>query len=156
MVHFERFNVAVFSQVRETMVKIMVPTASRPEPVFGSGCFGEEGQFGSLGAGDMSGNVSGMNQLLNDPAFCTFWCAVAVGGLAKGSPIESVSGNRLGGVAWPTSSGLQESESVLFLFRMGLTRSGQPENRCCLTSLYLLHAVEGGEILRAGKRSFGG
>ncbi|CAN0429500.1 unnamed protein product, partial [Hapterophycus canaliculatus] len=79
------------SEIRETMVKIMVSTYPRREPGFDTDYSGEEGQSSALEVRGTSGNISGMKQLPMDPSFCTFWCAVAVGALAKGSPVESVS-----------------------------------------------------------------
>ncbi|CAN0289684.1 unnamed protein product, partial [Scytosiphon promiscuus] len=76
------------SQIRETMVKLMVPAAPRQKPVFKSDRPHEGGQFRALeGPGT---NVSGVNPLATAPSVCTFWCAVALGALAKGNPIESV------------------------------------------------------------------
>ncbi|CAN0168140.1 unnamed protein product [Scytosiphon promiscuus] len=78
------------SQIREAMVKIMVPAVSRPELPYGTDFCGEEEHFVELGAGGTHVNVPGTNLVPQDSSCCTFWCAVAVGALAKGSPIESV------------------------------------------------------------------
>lgn len=75
------------------MVRIMEPAYPQREEGFGIDCCGDEGQLGALDGGGTFGNVSGAEQLTKDPSFCTFWCAVAMGALAKGSPIESVSGS---------------------------------------------------------------
>ncbi|CAN0384642.1 unnamed protein product, partial [Scytosiphon promiscuus] len=77
-------------QIRETMVKIMMTAYPRQEPGFDSDACGEEGKFGACEVGSTFENVSGVNPLPKGPSVCTFWCAVAVGALAKGSPIESV------------------------------------------------------------------
>ncbi|CAN0152434.1 unnamed protein product [Scytosiphon promiscuus] len=45
---------------------------------------------------DTSNNVSGTSQLPEDPSLCIFWCAVAMGALAKGSPFDMVSPSRSG------------------------------------------------------------
>ncbi|CAM9491799.1 unnamed protein product [Ectocarpus sp. 4 AP-2014] len=78
------------SHIRETMVKIMLPPTSSQQLVFGDDC-GEGGHYFEAVArgGDLSKTSAG-NQLPMDPSACTFWCAVALGALAKGSPIESV------------------------------------------------------------------
>ncbi|CAM9385332.1 unnamed protein product [Ectocarpus sp. 8 AP-2014] len=78
------------SRIRETMVTIMLPPASSQQSVFGDDC-GEGGHYfeAVLAGGDLS-KTSARNQLPMDPSACTFWCAVALGALVKGSPIESV------------------------------------------------------------------
>ncbi|CAN0213817.1 unnamed protein product [Scytosiphon promiscuus] len=78
------------SQVRETMVRIMTPAAPRPEPAHGIDFSGEGEHFSALEIGGSFGDVLDTTQLRKDPALCTFWCAIAAGALAKGSPIESV------------------------------------------------------------------
>ncbi|CAM9097618.1 unnamed protein product [Hapterophycus canaliculatus] len=78
------------SQIRETMVKIMVSAAPQRDADFGADCRGDEGQSGALELGGTFSNASGVKQVSKDPSSCTFWCAVAVGALAKGSPTESV------------------------------------------------------------------
>ncbi|CAM9567130.1 unnamed protein product, partial [Hapterophycus canaliculatus] len=77
------------SQIRETMVKIMVSVYPQQELGFSSD-YQEGGQYDALEVGGTSSNVWGVNQPPKDPSICTFWCAVAVGALAKGGPIESV------------------------------------------------------------------
>ncbi|CAM9646751.1 unnamed protein product, partial [Ectocarpus sp. 8 AP-2014] len=68
----------------------MLPPASFQRPVLGDD--GDEGEryFEAVApAGDLS-KISAGKQLAMDPSACTFWCAVALGALVKGSPIESV------------------------------------------------------------------
>lgn len=84
-------------------MKIMAPTYPRREEGFGTDFCREEGPLGALEDGATFGCIPGMNQSSTDPSFCTFWCAVALGALAKGSPVESVSGNRLASAALQTS-----------------------------------------------------
>lgn len=81
------------------MVKIMVPAYPRREAGFGTDCGGGEEQSNKSEFGSTFSYNSGTSQLPKDPSFCTFWCAVAMGALAKGSPIESVSSNRLASIA---------------------------------------------------------
>ncbi|CAN0188031.1 unnamed protein product [Ectocarpus sp. 4 AP-2014] len=78
------------SHIRETMVTIMLPPASSQQSVFGDDC-DERGHYFEAVApwGDLS-KTSARNLLPMDPSACTFWCAVALGALLKGSPIESV------------------------------------------------------------------
>ncbi|CAM9951534.1 unnamed protein product [Ectocarpus fasciculatus] len=78
------------SQIRETMVKIMSPHASSQQSVCGDDC-DEGGHYFEAAAqgGDLTKPSAG-NHLPMDPSACTFWCAVALGALAKGTPFESV------------------------------------------------------------------
>ncbi|CAM9214136.1 unnamed protein product [Ectocarpus sp. 12 AP-2014] len=78
------------SHIRETMVTIMLPPASSQQSVFGDD--NDEGghYFEAVARGGDLSKTSARNQLPMDPSACTFWCAVALGALVKGSPIESV------------------------------------------------------------------
>ncbi|CAM9890279.1 unnamed protein product [Ectocarpus sp. 12 AP-2014] len=78
------------SQIRETMVKIMLPPASFQQPVLGDDCDEGGHYFEVVAPGGDLGTSSARNQLAMGPSACTFWCAVALGALAKGNPIESV------------------------------------------------------------------
>ncbi|CBN75491.1 expressed unknown protein [Ectocarpus siliculosus] len=78
------------SHIRETMVKIMLPPASSQQPVLGDNCDEGERYFEAVAPGGDLSKISAGNQLAMDPSACTFWCAVALGALVKGSPIESV------------------------------------------------------------------
>ncbi|CAM9912130.1 unnamed protein product [Ectocarpus sp. 4 AP-2014] len=79
------------SHIRETMVKIMLTPASRQQSAFGDGCV-EAGQSDAIASGGRFGNTFDRKELPMDPSTCIFWCAVALGALVKGSPIESVAG----------------------------------------------------------------
>ncbi|CAM9538320.1 unnamed protein product [Ectocarpus sp. 8 AP-2014] len=76
------------SHIRETMVNIMVSPAIQQS--FVGGDFGAEGPFDSIAGGVEWSKVSRGHQLPMNPSTCTFWCAIALGALAKGSPLESV------------------------------------------------------------------
>ncbi|CAM9741827.1 unnamed protein product [Ectocarpus sp. 6 AP-2014] len=78
------------SHIRETMVTIMLPPASSQQPVFGDDCDEGGHYFEAVAPGDDLSKTSARNQFPMDPSACTFWCAVALGALVKGSPIESV------------------------------------------------------------------
>ncbi|CAM9723979.1 unnamed protein product [Scytosiphon promiscuus] len=78
------------SQIREAMVKIMIPAAPQQETALGYECGDEDGPHGTLLCESTLNKVSGTNQLPDDPSLCMFWCAVAMGALAKGSPFEVV------------------------------------------------------------------
>ncbi|CAM9742317.1 unnamed protein product [Ectocarpus sp. 6 AP-2014] len=78
------------SQIRETMVTIMLPRASSQQSVFGDDCDEGGHYFEAVAPGGDLSKTLARNQLPMDPSACTFWCAVALGALVKGSPIESV------------------------------------------------------------------
>lgn len=71
------------------MVKIM----ATPDPRQESRCMDDRGQGWQL---DGFGGEGGLRHALADedfpmdPLICIFWCAVALGALARGSPIEKV------------------------------------------------------------------
>lgn len=88
----------LFSHIRETLVKIMASPATRQS----SGSMyhmDERYQVDTIAAKDGLRNASGGKILPMDPSTCIFWCAVAVGALVKGSPVELVRTCRL--VAYP-------------------------------------------------------
>ncbi|CAM9723910.1 unnamed protein product [Scytosiphon promiscuus] len=78
------------SQIREAMVRIMIPAAPQEETALNYDGGDEDELFGTLLGERTSNDVSGTNQAPEDPLLCTFWCAVAMGALAKGSPFEAV------------------------------------------------------------------
>ncbi|CAB1099292.1 unnamed protein product [Ectocarpus sp. CCAP 1310/34] len=72
------------------MVKIMLPPASFQQPALGDDCDEGGHYLKAVAPGGDLGKAPARNQLAKDPSACTFWCAVALGALAKGNPIESV------------------------------------------------------------------
>ena len=78
------------SRIRESMVKIMVTSDSREQPTVGDGC-GEGSRLDAImGRGEFH-NATTEENVLMDPSTCVFWCAVALGALVRGSPVEMVS-----------------------------------------------------------------
>ena len=69
------------------MVKIMLAPASRRQAAFGI-CDGVAVQPDAVTIGNAFG---GGKELPMNPSTCMFWCAVGLGALVRGSPIESVS-----------------------------------------------------------------
>ena len=51
----------------------------------------EEEQCDTFGIVGDAGHTLGGDSPSYDPSVCTFWCAVAIGSLVKGRPVESVS-----------------------------------------------------------------
>ncbi|CAM9578735.1 unnamed protein product, partial [Ectocarpus sp. 4 AP-2014] len=78
------------SHIRETMVKIMTSPASLQQSANGGADCDAERRLDVIARGAEWFKVSERNQLPMDPSTCTFWCAIALGALAKGSPIESL------------------------------------------------------------------
>lgn len=81
---------AASSYIRGTMVKLLATPANTRQPgavlCDGAGV----AYLDTTPAEDACGNV-----LRNmEPSTCTFWCAIALGALAKGSPNQSVSRER--------------------------------------------------------------
>ncbi|CAM9597989.1 unnamed protein product [Ectocarpus sp. 13 AM-2016] len=74
------------SRIRETMVKIMASPAPLQQSAVGGAC----GEVGSKVRAPCWSKASERNQPPMDPSNCTFWCAIALGALAKGNPVESV------------------------------------------------------------------
>ncbi|CAN0351208.1 unnamed protein product [Ectocarpus sp. 6 AP-2014] len=75
------------SHIRETMVKIMTPRSSLQQSAVGA----DERFVDTNAPGANWIKASERNQLPMDLSTCTFWCAIALGALAKGRPIESAS-----------------------------------------------------------------
>lgn len=77
----------------------MVTPVQRQQPTCGVDR-GEGGQVDDIAeGGKLDESLSGRD-LLMDPSTCTFWCAVALGALARGSPLQSVSGRVRKGHGW--------------------------------------------------------
>ncbi|CBN75414.1 expressed unknown protein [Ectocarpus siliculosus] len=74
------------SHIRGEMVRMMTLSTAphRPDASYDSL---DQGQFGAIFSED---GITTGNQLSAGPSACTFWCAVGVGALVKGSPVESV------------------------------------------------------------------
>lgn len=109
------------SNIRETMVKIMLSPASRQRPASEGGC-GEAGQYDACATGGGFGNTLGGIDLHVGPSTCIFWCAVALGALVKGSPIESVSRLLIRGAGnSPDSSSREGSQYFARLIRRATT-----------------------------------
>ncbi|CAM9664257.1 unnamed protein product [Ectocarpus sp. 4 AP-2014] len=71
--------------VRETMVTLMI-SATWQQSIASGDCDVEE-KFDALVLEDEVGNTWEGDDF---PKICTFWCAIAIGALAKGHPIESM------------------------------------------------------------------
>ncbi|CAN0023654.1 unnamed protein product, partial [Ectocarpus sp. 13 AM-2016] len=77
------------STIREAMVEIMATPATLQRPAVGGGC-DEEALFDAIARGADLIKASERHQFPMNPRSCTFWCAIALGALAKGSSFQSV------------------------------------------------------------------
>lgn len=75
------------SHIREAMIKVMASPSVR-HPSDSANAPWDRGQFGAVTNGE--GSELDGNQHPTDPSACTFWCAVALGALVKGCPVEAV------------------------------------------------------------------
>ncbi|CAN0499347.1 unnamed protein product, partial [Ectocarpus sp. 8 AP-2014] len=74
--------------VREVMVTLMI-SPTRQQSIATRNC-DVENEFDTIVSEDNVGNTWKRDDLPANPSTCTFWCAVAIGALAEGHPIESV------------------------------------------------------------------
>lgn len=97
-----RDNACLSSDIRAVMVRILVDRKSRSQVHLlgaghdhnsgsGSGNDTERTRMVTSGGEGEGGGTRSMSAKESDPSACMFWCAVALGGLARGAPIESVS-----------------------------------------------------------------
>ena len=70
------------------MVKIMFSSPPRYSGVRQASGAEQHSDIGAVG-GDVDEGARG-SSLFVDPSICTFWCAVAIGALVTGRPVESV------------------------------------------------------------------
>ncbi|CAM9645579.1 unnamed protein product, partial [Ectocarpus sp. 13 AM-2016] len=77
------------SHIRETMVETMTAPAPLQQPAI-AGNWDEETRFSEIERGVNCSKASDVNQFRINPQSCTFWCAIALGAVAKGHPVESV------------------------------------------------------------------
>lgn len=75
------------SDIRETMIKIILPYTLKQSAARHD--FDEEEKLDTVIPARGTGSI--VRERTVDPSACTFWCAVAIGALVKGCPVESVS-----------------------------------------------------------------
>ena len=77
------------SHIRESMVKIMLTPG--PGPPANPWNDRDDGwQPDGIGGGEEAPKASDGADVVIDPPTCIFWCAVALGALVRGSPLETV------------------------------------------------------------------
>lgn len=80
---------ALASHMREAMVRMMTAAAPRQRPDVG-GDWNETGRLDAIVRREDGSKTSEWTQLTMNPSTSTFWCAIALGAIAKGCPLESV------------------------------------------------------------------
>lgn len=70
------------SNIRETLVEIMALPAAAEQPSSSMLHWVGQGELPTIGTED--------SELPTEPSTCIFWCAVALGALVQGNPVESV------------------------------------------------------------------
>ncbi|CAM9714073.1 unnamed protein product, partial [Ectocarpus fasciculatus] len=74
------------SHVREEMVRMMASSSAQHQ----LGAYHDSPDQCQFGAVFTEDGITTGNQLSTGPSACIFWCAVGMGALVKGSPVESV------------------------------------------------------------------
>lgn len=87
MGHAHLYAIVDGSDVMESMMKIMTSPSTLHSLGVGSYDMDEDEQYDAYPQAMRGGG----GRLPMDPSACIFWCAVALGGLVKGQPIETVS-----------------------------------------------------------------
>lgn len=134
----------------------MMAATARREPTSSTDCCDEEGQLGAVERWGTFSDVLGMDELPKDPSSCTFWCAVALGALAKGSSVESVRGDMFALVALHSWNMLVANKSVVVfrMFELSLIEGKSDTFFLARANISIVLLKVG--ILPTGKRSFGG
>ncbi|CAM9343803.1 unnamed protein product [Ectocarpus sp. 12 AP-2014] len=142
------------SHIRGEMVRMMTlstapnrPGASHDSP--------EQGQFGTIFSKD---GITTGNRLSTGPSACTFWCAVGVGALVKGSPVESVANysrlarDALDAYAGPVNAEVAKAWAILGYFYGFMGDTATFQEYLGLSDSFLTDSIERGstDILPAG------
>ncbi|CAM9567655.1 unnamed protein product [Ectocarpus fasciculatus] len=143
------------SHIRGEMVRMMaLPTA--PHRPGASHDSTEQCQFGATPTDD-DGITTG-NQHTAGPSACTFWCAVGVGALVKGSPVESVANycrlarDALDGYTGPVDAEVAKAWAILGYFYGFMGDMATFQEYLTLSDTFLTDSIERGSphILPAG------
>eukprot|EP00903_Cladosiphon_okamuranus_P015992 g14770.t1 len=106
------------SHIREAMMRLMIRPSGRYPSDSPNGSW-DRGQFDAVTSGGSSTSAMEGNQYPMDPSVCTFWCAVALGALVKGSPIEAVehysrlAADALESYSGPVTADLAKASTIL-------------------------------------------
>ncbi|CAN0140050.1 unnamed protein product, partial [Ectocarpus sp. 12 AP-2014] len=142
------------SHIRGEMVRMMTlsTTPNRPGASHDSA---EQGQFGAIFSED---GITTGNQLSAGPSACTFWCAVGVGALVKGSPVESVGNysrfarDALNAYTGPVNAEVAQAWAILGYFYGFMGNTATFQEYLGLSDSFLTDSIERGstDILPPG------
>ncbi|CBN75409.1 expressed unknown protein [Ectocarpus siliculosus] len=142
------------SHIRGVMVKMMTgPTVQQQLGALHDSL--EQGQFGAIFSED---GITTGNQLLTGPSCCTFWCAVGVGAVLKGSPVESVANysrlarDALDAYKGPVNAEVAKAWAILGYFHGSMGDMANYVEYLKLSGSFLMDSIEQGstDMLPAG------
>ncbi|CAM9468849.1 unnamed protein product [Ectocarpus fasciculatus] len=142
------------SHIRGEMVKMMASSAAQHQP----GAPHDSTEQGQSGAVFTEDGITTGNQLLPGPSACTFWCAVGVGALVKGSPVESVANysrrarDALDAYTGPVDAEVATAWAILAYLYGYMGDTAKFEEYLELSDSFLMASIEQGstEMLPAG------
>ncbi|CAN0139636.1 unnamed protein product, partial [Pylaiella littoralis] len=135
------------SDIRAVMVRILVDRKSRSQVHLlgaghdhnsgsGSGSDTERTRMVTSGGEGEGGGTRSMSAKESDPSACMFWCAVALGGLARGAPIESMAryvelaGNAVSGNVAPPAMSRVARAWALMAYMYGFCQDSDKYRIC--------------------------
>ncbi|CAN0026666.1 unnamed protein product [Ectocarpus sp. 4 AP-2014] len=142
------------SHIRGEMVTMMT-LSTTPHWLGASHDSPEQGQLGAFSTED---GITTGNQLSTGPSACTFWCAVGVGALVKGSPVESVANysrlarDALDAYTGPVNTEVAMAWAILGYFYGFMGDTATFQEHLGLSDSFLTDSIERGatDILPAG------
>ncbi|CAN0124148.1 unnamed protein product [Ectocarpus sp. 6 AP-2014] len=142
------------SHIRETMVRIMAPSTTEPELCASHNSF-EQDHFDAIPTEDA---VTMGNQLSTGLSGCTFWCAVGLGALVKGSPVVSVANylqlarDALDAYTGPVNAEVAKAWAILGYLYSYMGDTEKYEEYLKLSASFLIDSIEQGatDVLPAG------
>ncbi|CAN0123554.1 unnamed protein product [Ectocarpus sp. 6 AP-2014] len=135
------------SHIRGAMVRMMARSTAQHQPGARHNS-PDEGQFGAIFT---ENGITTGNQLLTGPSCCTFWCAVGMGALVKGSPVESKVANysrlakdELDAYTGPVDAEVAEAWAILGYFYGFMGDTATFEEYLKLSDSFLIASIEQG------------
>ncbi|CAB1109300.1 unnamed protein product [Ectocarpus sp. CCAP 1310/34] len=134
------------SHIRGAMVRMMARSTAQHQPGARHNS-PEQSQFGDTFTED---GITPGNQLLTGPSCCTFWCAVGMGALAKGSPVESVANysrlarDAMDAYTGPVDADVAEAWAILGYFYGFMGDTATFEEYLKLSDSFLIASIEQG------------
>ncbi|CAM9174833.1 unnamed protein product [Ectocarpus sp. 4 AP-2014] len=142
------------SHIRGEMVRMMTLSTTPHRP----GASHDSPGQGQLGAIFTEDGITTGNQLSAGPSACTFWCAVGVGALVRGSPVESVANysrlarDALDAYTGPVNAEVAKAWAILGYFYGFMGDTATFQEYLGLSDSFLTDSIERGatDILPAG------